>query len=143
MTTTIEIPAGTNVLNVTQESNRILLEFVPKFKEGDFLYSNAYDQGTVLIFKKIYNNRLYFYVSMEDGEHLDFCELHYWTNIDNFRLATEAEQQQLLYVMKKDGKQWNAEKLRIEDIPQRKFKPGNKVKLKDGMLDKRGRVQIL
>lgn len=138
MTTTIEVPAGTNVLNVTQESNRILLEFVPKFKEGDFLYSDAYAQETILIFKKIYNNCLYYYACVENDDCLDFCELNYWDNINDFRLATEAEQQQLLSVMKENGKQWNAEKLRIEDIPQRKFKPGDKVELKDGMLDKRG-----
>ena len=29
-------------------------------------------------------------------------------------------------------------KAMYEDIPQRKFKPGDKVKLKNGMLDKRG-----
>ena len=137
MTTTIEVPVGTSVLNITQESDRILFEFVPKFKEGVFLYSDAYDQETILIFKKIYNNCLYYYVCMENGDYLDLRELNYWTNIEDFRLATEAEQQQLLYVMKKKGKQWDAEKLCIEDIPQRKFKPGDKVRLKDGMLDKR------
>ena len=38
MTTTIEVPVGTSMLNITQESGIILFEFVPKFKEGDFLY---------------------------------------------------------------------------------------------------------
>lgn len=38
--------------------------------------------------------------------------------------------------MKENGKQWNAEKLRIEDIPQRKFNPGDRVILKDVILDK-------
>ena len=107
MTTTIEVPVGTSALNITQESDRILFEFVPKFKEGDFLYFEAYGQETTLIFKKIYNNRLYYYASLEEGDYLDFCELNYWDNIDDFRLATEGERQKLLYMMNKYGKQRN------------------------------------
>lgn len=130
--TTIEVPVGTKALNITQKSDRILFEFVPRFKEGDFLYSDAYAQDTTLIFKKIYNNHLYYYVCIEDGNSLDFCEQHYWTNIDDFRLATEAEQQQLLYVMKKAGKQWNNEELKIEDIPR--FKEGDFIYQEDRIM---------
>ncbi|HZK03827.1 MAG TPA: hypothetical protein VFC94_05410 [Bacteroidaceae bacterium] len=56
----------------------------------------------------------------------------------SFRFATEEEKQSLLDALEKEGLRWNAEKLCMEDTPQRKFKPGDKVKLKDGMLDKRG-----
>lgn len=137
MTTTIEVPVGTSVLNITQEDNRILLEFVPTFKNGDFLCSNILGQEDILIFKEIHDGRLYFHVCMNDIDDLDFYPKNYYINVEDFRLATEVEKKQLLSVMKESGKQWNAEKLRIEDIPQRKFKPGDKVKLKDGMLDKR------
>ena len=136
ITTTIEVPAGAKILNIIQENDIVMIEFAPKFKEGDFLYSHAYDQETILIFKKIYNNRLYYYVSMENSNSLNLCELNYWINIDDFRLATEVEKQQLLYIMKKNGKQWNAEKLRIEDIPQPKFKKGDKVRIKKGISSK-------
>ena len=107
------------------------------FKNGDFLYSDILGQEDILIFKEIHNDRLYFHVSMNDIDNLAFYPQNHYTNIDDFRLATEAEKQQLLYRIKKGGKQWNAEKLRIEVIPQRKFKPGDKVKLKDGILNKR------
>ena len=136
ITTTIEVPAGAKILNIIQENDIVMIEFAPKFKEGDFLYSHAYDKETILIFKKIYKNRLYYYVSMENSNSLNLCELNYWINIDDFRLATEVEKQQLLYIMKKNGKQWNAEKLCIEDIPQPKFKKGDKVRIKDGVSSK-------
>lgn len=137
MATTIGIPVGTKSVNITQEGNRILLEFVPMFKNGDFLYSNILGQEDILIFKEIHDGRLYFHVCMNDIDDLDFYPQNHYTNIEDFRPATEAQKQQLLSAMKESGKQWNAEKLCIEDILQRKFKPGDKVKLKDGILDKR------
>lgn len=91
MITTIEVSAGAKILNIIQESGIVTIEFAPKFKEGDFLYSDAYDQETILIFKKIHNNRLYYYVSLEKGNWPDFCGINYWDNINDFRLATEAE----------------------------------------------------
>lgn len=63
--------------------------------------------------------------------------LNWWDYIDYYRLATLEERQVLFDVLKINGKRWNAEKLRIEDIPQRKFNLGDRVKLKDGMIDKR------
>ena len=54
----------------------------------------------------------------------------------SFRYATEDEKQLLIDALKKDGKRWNAEKLEIEDIPQPKFKDGDKVKIKDGISSK-------
>ena len=48
MITTIEIPAGASVLNINQESGRVIIEFAPRFKEGDFVYEN----GRIIIVKK-------------------------------------------------------------------------------------------
>lgn len=55
---------------------------------------------------------------------------------DRLRLATEAEKQELLDALAKEGKRWNTEKKCIEDIPKRKFKVGDKVKIKDGISSK-------
>lgn len=134
MTTTIEIPAGARVLNITQESDRVIIEFAPRFKEGDFVY----EDGRIMIVHKC----PHFYKALVYPPH--YTKVHYngkyglTISYPSFRFATEEEKQFLLDALEKDGKKWNAEKLRIEDIPQRKFKPGDKVELKDGMLDKRG-----
>ena len=45
MTTTIEVPVGTSALNITQESGRVVIEFAPRFKEGDFVY----EEGRIII----------------------------------------------------------------------------------------------
>jgi uncharacterized protein YodC (DUF2158 family) len=55
---------------------------------------------------------------------------------NKLRLATEEEKQELLDALEKAGKRWNAEKLCIEDIPVRKFKKGDKVRIKDGISSK-------
>lgn len=131
--TTIEIPDGAKVLNIIQESGRVVIEFAPKFKEGDFVYEN----GRIIIVEKYPS----FYKAIIYPPHDPkvYYNGKYGLNLSSlsFRFATEEEKQLLLDTLEKDGKQWNSEKLRIEDIPQRKFKPGDKVKLKDGLLDKR------
>jgi hypothetical protein len=55
---------------------------------------------------------------------------------NKLRLATEAEKQELLDALAKEGKRWNAEKLCVEDIPKRKFKKGDKVRIKHGVSSK-------
>lgn len=112
------------------------IEDIPKFKNGDFVVGfgcvfilhtqiDEYSAQYHVLYAKT-NWNLYYYRTYS-----------LLGNTDKLRLATEAEKQELLDALAKKGKRWNAEKLCIEDIPQRKFKPGDKVKLKDGMLDKR------
>ena len=111
-----------------------MIEFAPRFKEGDFIY----EDGRIIIVHKY----PHFYKALISPPHdtkvLYNSRYGLPFSFPSFRFATEEEKQFLLDALEKDGKKWNAEKLCIEDIPQRKFKPGNKVKLKDGMLDKRG-----
>ena len=56
--------------------------------------------------------------------------------IDKLRLATEAEKQELLDALAKKGKIWNAEKLCIDNMQVRKFKIGDKVRIKHGISSK-------
>ena len=128
----IKIPEGVEELKISQESGRVVIEFAPKFKEGDFVC----EDGRIMIVEKYPS----FFKAMI---YLPFDDEVYYSgrygltfSSPSFRFATEEEKQFLLDALEKDGKKWNAEKLCIEDIPQRKFKPGDKVKLKDGMLDK-------
>ena len=129
---TIKIPEGVEELKISQESGRVVIEFAPRFKEGDFIY----EDGRIIIVHKY----PHFYKALISHLMTPKCFIiadMVYLSFPSFRFATEEEKQFLLDALEKDGKKWNAEKLCIEDIPQRKFKPGNKVKLKDGMLDKR------
>ena len=131
---TIKIPEGVEELKISQESGRVVIEFAPRFKEGDFVC----EDGRIMIihkyphfYKALVGPFSYSSVQCNSIYVLPFSS-------PSFRFATEEEKQLLLDALEKDGKQWNPEKLCIEDIPQRKFNPGDKVKLKDGVLDKRG-----
>jgi hypothetical protein len=111
-----------------------LMELVeePKYKDGDFVVSES---GNILIFRKkdkgmIYDHALFINVS----------GLHIAQSVPSYspikRYATEEEKQILLDALEKRGKRWNAEKLCIEDIPVRKFKKGDKVRIKAGVSSK-------
>ena len=132
----IKIPKGVESISVKQHNNKIVIEFIPekaKFKRGDFVYEDGrtmivknypnFYHATVLNMRP-YNKPLY------DGTYgLDFSE-------PTFRHATEGEKQLLINAMKKDGKRWNDEKKCIENIPQPRFKAGDKVMLKSGCVSK-------
>ena len=115
-----------------------LMELVeePKFKDGDFLHSDWNDENITIICRKINGDCIYYHVSKSNGLELDFDRYRYWPNDVDFRLATEAEKQELLDVLAKAGKRWNEEKKCIENIPKRKFKKGDKVRIKHGVSSK-------
>lgn len=131
----IKLPKGVDRIAVTQHDDKIVIEFIPeepKFKDGDFVY----EDGRIMIVKSYPNNYhalvLHTYSDSpiyDTAYGLDFSE-------PAFRCATEDEKQLLIDALKKDGKRWNAEKLEIEDIPQPKFKAGDKVRIKDGISSK-------
>lgn len=130
---TIKIPEGVEELKISQESGRVVIEFAPKFKEGDFVCE---DGRIMIIHKYPHFYKALVYPSPDTKVRYNGSYGSPFSS-PSFRFATEEEKKILLDALEKDGKKWNAEKLCIEDIPQRKFKPGDKVKLKDGMLDKR------
>ncbi|HHX67117.1 MAG TPA: hypothetical protein GX708_03555, partial [Gallicola sp.] len=104
----------------------------PQYKNGDFVVNEA---GNILIFKKkdgdfIYDHAFF----IETFGDIYFIDGSTVTQIK--RHATEEEKQKLLDALAKKGKRWNAEKLCIEDIPVRKFKKGDKVRIKDGISSK-------
>ena len=49
-----------------------------------------------------------------------------WGIIDDYRPATDAEKQRLFDALAKEGKRWNAETKRIEDLPRWRAKEGEK-----------------
>ena len=109
-----------------------------KFKPGDIVYC---DKSIMIIDK--YPNRIHCIAYPETDIVFAFnclykssSESDFDFDCDGFRYATEEEKNTLFELLKKDGKRWNAEKLCVEDIHERKFKPGDKVRIKNGISSK-------
>jgi hypothetical protein len=106
--------------------------YVEELKEGDFVINK---RGDILIFKKKDENKIYDHAFFNDALGLSIAQMSpSYSPIR--RHATEEEKQKLLDALAKEGKRWNAEKKCVEDIPKRKFKKGDKVRIKDGVSSK-------
>lgn len=108
-------------------------EFNPK--NGDFLF----EDGRIMIAKSYPSNyHALIYPAMDDKVlYNKRYGLHFSTT--SFRYAIELEKQTLLDALEKEGKYWDEEEKCIKDIPkkkQRKFKVGDKVKVKSGISSK-------
>lgn len=118
------------------DSLRELVE-EPKHKHGDFLMND---------------NRFAFILDREGGDgeaYYLFCTdmdgvirshmqdrkegVRYCGYLKHAVLADSEATEAIHYGLKSIGKRWNADKKCIEDIPKRKFKAGDKVKIKDGI----------
>lgn len=108
----------------------------PNFKEGDFLHSDWGDENITIIFKNQAGDNLYYHASKSCYFGVAANNDRYWRDDGDFRHATEEEKQELLDALVKEGKRWNAEKKCVEYIPVRKFKKGDKVRIKDGISSK-------
>lgn len=100
-----------------------------ELKDGDFVVNEA---GSILIFRKKDENKIYDHAFLGGGWLL-FTNLVAPSFSGIKRYATEEEKQKLLDALAKEGKRWNEEKKCIEDIPKRRFRAGDKVKIKDGI----------
>ena len=96
-----------------------LMELVEEYKDGDFLHSDWENENITIIYRKRNGSHLYYHVSKSNTIGLVFHRYSYWPNDVDFRLATEAEKQELLDALAKEGKRWNAEKKCVEDIPEK------------------------
>lgn len=98
-------------------NERVSESEVREFKEGDFLHSDWKNENLTLICKKQKGNKIYYHVCKSNSYGVSI-DNKYWRNEGDFRHATEAEKQELLDALVKEGKRWNAEKLCVEDIPK-------------------------
>ena len=110
-----------------------LMELVEEYKDGDFLHSDWGNENITIIYRKRNCIRLYYHVGKSNCIGLCFDKDGFWSDDGDFRLATESEKKELIDALAGVGKRWNADKKCIEDIPKRKFKAGDKVKIKDGI----------
>ena len=98
-------------------AEKLCVEDVPEFKNGDFLHSDWNNENITIICRKRKKEGLCYHVSKTNRLGLCFKKEKYWSNYSDFRLATESEKQELLDALKEKGKRWNSEQLCIEDIP--------------------------
>lgn len=106
-----------------------------EYKDGDMLRTKF---DSIFIFKDdktIEQVTSYFFMGCGDFvayddiyPACDMCDIDGYCTPEEVKLIHER--------LKKDGKRWNADKKCIEDIPQHKFKSGDKVRIKDGISSK-------
>ena len=128
-------------------AEKLCVEDIPdelNFKEGDFLVKEYNDNDIyIFVLDRITECGTIYY-------HCHHSPTYDTTEIDSgygigrigdylhksLRYADESEKNLLVAELAKKGKRWNAEKLCVEDIPQPKFKKGDKVRIKHGVSSK-------
>ena len=118
----ITLPKGAKVNHtITQSVNGILevtvnmeQKYVPK--DGDIVTNSI---GVIAIYAgtNILKGAKTYTALYEGRLDTDFKPIG-WGGISDLRPATEAEKQRLFDALAKEGKRWNAEKKRIEDLPR-------------------------
>ena len=131
----ITLPKGAKVNHTITQSVGGILEVTVNFeqkyvpKDGDIVYAqwekDSRNYKWIFIYLESGNDPYSFcheYVSLgieQDGKPIN--ELHFDGYCDAqelLRPATEAEKQRLFDALAKQGKRWNAEKKRVEDLPR-------------------------
>ena len=110
----VAIPEGCKAV---VKDNVIIFETIePKFKKGDFVYGNysRLSQKFVFIFDREKDSNSSFNKAnlFLDDERIFYSGI---VEHDSIRPATESEKQQLIKKLRKNGKDWDAEKLEIID----------------------------
>ena len=103
-----------------------------EFKDGDVLFVKCYDSAFIEIFKYSKNNGdLYDRASLDTTNQILDISGKYRIGkdeIDEVRLATEKEKQQLFSALEKEGKRWDSDKKAIVDLkPKWTPKPFDRV----------------
>lgn len=104
------------------------IEDIPIYKDGDFVVN---DLNAILIFKEAYGNLVSDHAYLPVYGELVIDKVVSCKGIK--RHATTEEKQRMIDALAEQGKRWNYDKKCIEDIPKRKFKAGDKVRIKDGI----------
>jgi hypothetical protein len=107
------------------------VEEQPEFKDGDILYMN----GCHLIYifkKKVQKSAATLYYTSLDADYNSLYYNNAMEDVHGSRLATEEEKQQLFDALAKEGKRWNPDTKKIEDLSKGyEFKAFDKVLVRD------------
>ena len=112
------------------------IEKQPKFKDGDIVHIPAYDitDEAIFIAKVRADGVLHSYIYMSKDSMIPLVESSFSVSgcLNNLRLATENERQQLFSALEKMGKRWNPDTKQIENLPKKcEFKTFDKVLVRD------------
>ena len=107
------------------------IEDVSVYKDGDFVVN---DVNSVLILKEINGCYILDHAYLHGYDELIIDEVGSYFGVK--RHATTEEKQRMINALSGQGKRWNEDKKCIEDIPKRKFKAGDKVRIKEGISSK-------
>ena len=120
----------------TKTLEKLTLEKLPKFKDGDILFVKA-AYSWIIIYKESENEgELYKYVGIPVGipDYPNHTFMVYDCNplcckddISEIRLATEEEKKKLFDAIKENSFEWNSETKTLEKLVKPKFKVGDKI----------------
>jgi hypothetical protein len=113
---TFTAPAG-KITNVSIKDNKVVVEYEPEFepKDGDFVVGFKNKTLFLSIYKDVLGTDCFNYHVMMTGFGSRWYN-NWGVNGVALRYMTNDEKQLLLDALKKDGKRWNAEKKRVEEI---------------------------
>ena len=107
----ITVPKGCKIESVEHDDNSVVIMFgedKPKFKKGDFLKANS---GSIIIYKDI--DPLYTHCGF--SFYNNSFPISYGWVMENFRLCTEHEKQEMLDYMHSNGVDWD--EVNMEVVP--------------------------
>ena len=119
-----------------------------EFKDGDIVTLKIPNlKKNIRIFKEVVNKKMHenhYYVGFnfdDDGRPIQIFK-DYYAYTDNDRPATDSEKQQLFSALAEEGKRWNPDTKKIEDLPKKcEFKTFDKVLVRD-IHDNRWRIDF-
>lgn len=107
------------------------VEEQPEFKDGDILHCDETDYSVENIFiAKMHGEAIgsYAFLCLHNNKlNIADCDCNE-SELPAIRLATDSEKQQLFSALEKEGKRWNPDTKKFEDLPKKyEFKPFQKV----------------
>lgn len=123
----VSVPDGCSA-NVTREGSFLVISFEPKEdekwepKDGDICVS---DRNTIFIFNGNDGRKTALHFALFNDRKTTYGGALNGNDPTGYRYATEEEKQHLFDALAKEGKRWNAEEKRIEDLPRWRAKKGD------------------
>lgn len=114
---TFRIPDGCTEISIEQDGDMIITKFEKAKVEVEFKNGDIIKCARAIILLKRHgpdDSNLCHFRLYDDGDANCDCNYNWWN--EPHRLATPSEAQLLFDALAKAGKQWNAEKLCIEDL---------------------------
>lgn len=112
---TFTIPDGCKAVSIEQVGNQLITTFEPEFKKGDILTGEHRGLANIIVLDFISGSTVYLCRYSVEHNSLNSNRAS-MVSLFKLRLATEFEKQLIFDALAKEGKQWNAETLQIEDL---------------------------